>query len=121
MFRGINRQNIFVDDEDNQRFIDKLNRYHHEIGCDLYAYCLIGNHIHLLVKIGNEDLLDTMRCIVTCYLNWYNWQYDRQEHLFQDRFKCEPVESDAFFLTVLRTSTIIPSKPDWSAILSLIN
>jgi len=102
MFRGINRQTIFVDNEDNQRFLDTLNRYHHEIGYDLYAYCLMGNHIHLLIKEGNEDLSNTMRRIGTSYVNWYNWQYDRKGHLFQDRFKSEPVESDAYFLTVLR-------------------
>ncbi len=102
MFRGTNGQAIFIDDEDNKRFLDTLNRYQQEIGYVLYAYCLMGNHIHLLIKEGNEDLSNTMRRIGTSYVNWYNWQYDRKGHLFQDRFKSEPVESDSYFLTVLR-------------------
>jgi len=102
MIRGINRQNIFVDDEDNQRFIDTLAKYRLEAEYELYAYCLMGNHIHLLLKEGNEALSNTMRRIGTSYVYWYNWQYDRKGHLFQDRYRSEPVEDDTYFLTVLR-------------------
>ncbi len=102
MIRGINRQNIFVDDEDNKRLIDTLARYRREVEYELYAYCLMGNHLHLLIKEGNEALSNTMRRIGASYVYWYNWQYDRKGHLFQDRFKSEPVEEDSYFLTVLR-------------------
>ena len=102
MIRGINRQNIFVDDEDNEKFINTLAKYRREVEYELYAYCLMGNHIHLLVKEGNEVLSNTMRRIGASYVYWYNWQYDRKGHLFQDRYKSEPVEDDTYFLTVLR-------------------
>jgi len=102
MIRGINRQNIFVDDEDNEKFINTLAKYRREMEYELYAYCLMGNHIHLLVKEGNEVLSNTMRRIGASYVYWYNWQYDRKGHLFQDRYKSEPVEDDTYFLTVLR-------------------
>ena len=102
MIRDINRQNIFVDDEDNERFLDTLAKYRREVEYELYAYCLMGNHIHLLIKEGNEALSNTMRRIGASYVYWYNWQHDRKGHLFQDRYKSEPVEDDTYFLTVLR-------------------
>ena len=102
MLRGINLQNIFVDDEDNECFLDTLARYQEETGYEIYAYCLMGNHVHLLMKEGNEEIGNTMRRIGVSYVYWYNWQYSRKGHLFQDRFKSEPVEDDAYFLTALR-------------------
>lgn len=56
MLRGINQQNIFVEDEDNERFIDTLAGYQNEIEYQIYAYCLMGNHVHLLMKEGNEEI-----------------------------------------------------------------
>ncbi len=102
MLRGINQQNIFEDEEDNKKFIDILERYKTEIGYKIYAYCLMGNHVHLLVKEGKEELSNTMKRIGTAYVYWYNWQYGRKGHLFQDRYKSEAVENDRYFLTVLR-------------------
>lgn len=102
MMRGIDKQKIFIDDEDNERFIFTLGRYRQKSGYELYAYCLMGNHVHLLIKEGLEPLSTSMKRIGTSYVSWYNWQYDRKGHLFQDRYKSEPVEDDSYFLTVLR-------------------
>ena len=62
----------------------------------------MGNHIHLLLREGNEEFSNTMRRIGASYVNWYNWQYNRKGHLFQDRFRSEAIENDGYFLTVLR-------------------
>ncbi|WRO21483.1 transposase [Metallumcola ferriviriculae] len=62
----------------------------------------MGNHLHLLLKEGKEPLETVMRRICGSYVLWYNNKYDRVGYLFQDRFKSEPVEDDAYFLTVLR-------------------
>jgi REP element-mobilizing transposase RayT len=102
MIRGINQQNIFADDEDDEKFMDILDTYRKKIEYEIYAYCLMGNHVHLLIKEGKEVLSNTMKRIGTSYVCWYNWQYNRKGHLFQDRFKSEAVEDDAYFLTVLR-------------------
>ena len=102
MIRGINQQNIFVDNEDDDKFIAILDTYRKKIEYEIYAYCLMGNHVHLLIKEGKEVLSNTMKRIGTSYVSWYNWQYNRKGHLFQDRFKSEVVEDDAYFLTVLR-------------------
>ncbi|AEV67555.1 transposase [Acetivibrio clariflavus] len=102
MIRGINQQNIFVDDADNEKFIVTFAKYQKESAHELYAYCLMGNHVHLLIKEGNEPLGNTMRRIGASYVYWYNWQYGRKGHLFQDRYKSEPVQDETYFLTVLR-------------------
>ncbi len=102
MVRGINQQNIFVNDEDNEKFIDILAKYQKENEFEIYAYCLMGNHVHLLVKEGNDELANSMRRIGASYVYWYNWQYNRKGHLFQDRYKSEPIEDETYFLTVLR-------------------
>ena len=102
MLRGINRQQIFEDDEDRKRFLETLYKYKEQCGYSIYAYCLMGNHIHLLLKEGKEDLTLMFKRIAGSYVYWYNWKYHRSGHLFQDRFKSEPINDDAYLLTVLR-------------------
>ena len=108
--RGINQQNIFSSDDDYERLLNTLSRYCRKSSCEIYAYCLMDNHIHLLFKEGQEPLATTMKRIDTSYVYYYNWQYNRKGHLFQDRYKSEPVEYDAYFLTVLRYIHLNPIK-----------
>jgi len=110
MIRGINQQNIFSGDEDYEKFIAIFSKYHKKSEYEIYAYCLMGNHAHLLIKEGKEALSHAMKRIGTSYVSWYNWQYNRKGHLFQDRYKSEPVEDDVYFLTVLRYIHQNPSK-----------
>lgn len=102
MMRGINKQRIFKDQDDNTRFIQTLEQYKDKSGYHIYAYCLMVNHVHLLLKVGEEPLEQVMRRICGSYVYWYNSKYQRIGNLFQDRFKSETVENDAYFLTVLR-------------------
>lgn len=108
--RGINQQNIFSTDDDYERFLNTTTRYCRKSKCEIYAYCLLDNHIHLLLKEGQEPLATTMKKIGTSYVYYYNWQYNRKGHLFQDRFKSEPVEDDNYFLTVIRYIHLNPIK-----------
>lgn len=100
--RGINRQNIFEDDEDKEKFIQVIEQYKEKCGFEIYAYCLMGNHVHILLKETQETISQIMKRISSSYVYWYNWKYQRCGHLFQERFKSEPVENDSYFLTVLR-------------------
>ncbi len=102
IMRGINRRVIFNEDEDCHRFLQTLKYYKETSGYELYAYCIMSNHIHLLLKVGPEPLEQIMRRICGKFVYWYNHKYDRAGYLFQDRFKSEPVEEDAYFLTALR-------------------
>lgn len=100
--RGINRQTVLEDEEDCAQFLEALLRYKEKSGYDIYAYCLMGNHVHLLMKIGIEPLEQIMRRLCGSYVYWYNMKYQRVGNLFQDRFKSEPVKDDEYFQTVLR-------------------
>jgi REP element-mobilizing transposase RayT len=102
MVRGINKQDIFHDDEDRDIFIERLFRYKKESLYKIYAYCLMSNHVHLLIREGNESFSDVMKKIGVSYVYYYNQKYNRIGHLFQDRFKSEAVEDDRYLLTVTR-------------------
>ncbi len=70
----------------------------------MYAYCLMGNHVHLLMRTDENDepMGQIFRRICAQYVYWYNGKYERVGHLFQDRFRSEPIENDAYLLSVLR-------------------
>lgn len=102
MLRGINQQQIFEDTEDCEKFLDILKECKEICEFKIYAYCLMGNHIHLLIKEGTESLEQVFKRICGRFVYWYNVKYRRVGHLFQDRFKSEPVETDAYLFTLLR-------------------
>ena len=102
ILRGINRQKVFSDDEDYRRFLDVIEVCREISGFRLHAYCLMGNHIHMLLQPVEEPLEQVMKRIGTRYVVWYNNKYSRTGHLFQDRYKSEPIQDDAYFLTALR-------------------
>lgn len=102
MLRGINRQAIFEDDADGTRFLEILAEYKMVSNYRVLGYCLMGNHVHLLLLVEGEPLSTILRRIASKYVYWFNAKYDRVGHLFQERFKSEPVEDEAYLLTVLR-------------------
>jgi len=102
MLRGINRQTIFKDNQDRVRFLDTLGEYKNICEFVFYGYCLMDNHVHLLIKETKESVSDIIKRICSSYVYWYNAKYKRCGHLFQERFKSEVVETDSYFLTVLR-------------------
>lgn len=111
MLRGINRQRIFEDSEDYRMFIHylyKIAKPKTDSGQPLpayatfYAYCLMDNHVHLLIREGSEPLSSSIKRIAAAYARYYNSKYEHYGHLFQDRFKSEPVNDEAYFFTLLR-------------------
>ncbi|MCT8137640.1 transposase [Anaerobacillus sp. CMMVII] len=102
ILRGANRQEIFHDEEDCMRFLDILGKNKRKAGMDVYAWCLMNNHVHLLLKEGDESISITMKRIGVSYVRYYNWKYGTTGHLFQDRFKSENVETVRYLLVVVR-------------------
>lgn len=102
IMRGINHQTIFEDEEDCNKFIQTLQRYKEICEYKIYAYCLMGNHLHLLLREGKETLETVMRRICGSYVFWYNRKYERVGNLFQGRYMSEPVEDDIYLLNVIR-------------------
>ena len=99
--RGIGQQRIFEQAEDYLQFLDFLLDTKQKSGFTLFAYCLMGNHIHLLLKEGPESISQIFKRLGTRYAQWFNGKYERSGHLFQNRFGSEPVVGDEYFLTVL--------------------
>ena len=102
MLRGINGQPIFEENEDRHRLLSTFLRYKKVCEFQLFAYCLMENHIHLLIKEKDETISQAVKRISGSYVYWYNRKYERSGYLFQGRFLSEVVENDSYFLTVLR-------------------
>lgn len=102
MLRAVNQRQIFFDDADYLYYIRLLKHYKTVSGYQLYAYCLMGNHVHLLIKEGPEKLATAFQRIGAAFAIWYNGKYERVGHIFQGRFKSEPVDTQNYLFTVLR-------------------
>ncbi len=111
MLRGINRQDLFESPDDYRMFLHILRLLidrHDDEGrmlpplCTIYCYCLMNNHIHLLIREREEGISDIVKRIGVSYARYYNEKYERQGALFQDRFRSEPVCTIEYFMTLLR-------------------
>ncbi len=102
MTRGANRQEIFHDDNDRLRYLEVIYKVKSTTPMQVYGWCLMNNHVHLLFKEGSEDISTIMKRIGVSYALYYNKKYETIGHLFQDRFKSEKVESDNYLLAVIR-------------------
>ena len=102
MLRGINKQDIFEDEEDVERLLETIKKYKEVSEFDIFAYCIMSNHIHMLIRETEESISNIIKRISSSYVFWYNKKYERCGHMFQERFRSEAVESDEYFLSVLR-------------------
>ena len=111
MLRGINHQDIFEERSDYWKFLKLLRLQTHPEDkqghplpphCIVYAYCLMTNHVHLLLREVDEGLMLPIKRISIAYAQYFNLKYERSGHLFQDRFKSEPVNDMGYFVTLLR-------------------
>jgi len=110
MLRGVNKQRIFENPSDYAamyrilryvRDIDTKQQNTEEPNYFLYAFCLMDNHVHLLIQPNSVEIGQLMKRIMTAYAQYFNNKYERIGHLFQDRFKSEVVEDDKYFFTLL--------------------
>lgn len=102
MIKGIDNQNIFYDDQDRRVFLKKLLMTKEEYDNKICSYCLMDNHVHLVIKIEKEFLSKAMQTLMIRYVRYFNKKYDRTGTLFQNRFKSKNVENLRYFLEVCR-------------------
>ncbi|CUH96740.1 hypothetical protein P22_2851 [Propionispora sp. 2/2-37] len=102
MIRGNERKNIFLCDEDKDRFLEVLQRMKEEENYLLYAYCLMDNHVHLLIGERKDSIQRLMKRICVSYVYYFNKRYKRVGHLFQDRYRSEVVEEEGYILAATR-------------------
>jgi len=102
ILRGNEKKSILAIDEEKQFFLDCIRRKQKETNFSLYAYCLMDNHVHLLINIQDNELASIMKGIATRYAFFYNNRHNRVGHVFQDRFKSEPIEDERYLLAAVR-------------------
>jgi len=106
--RGDRRQAIFRDDEDRQLFLSILARTVALRKWICHAYCLMGNHYHLLVETPEPDLSRGMRSLNGEYTQAFNWRHKRPGHVFQGRYKAVLVEKETHLLELCRYVVLNP-------------
>jgi putative transposase len=100
--RGIERRTIFRDTDDRQRFVDRIEMLSEVTETAVYAWALLPNHFHLLLRSGPGGLSRFMRRLMTGYAITFNRRYRRSGHLFQNRFKSTICEEEPYFLEFVR-------------------
>ena len=102
MVRGIERTALFRDDRDRVDFVARLARLTAAGAWRVYAWALLGNHAHLLVRTGDRPLARTLRSLLTGYAGAFNRRHGRTGHLFQNRYKSIVVEEERYLLELVR-------------------
>ena len=102
MARGIERRRIFKDDKDRNSFLKRFAIILEETQTQCYAWSLIPNHFHLLMKTGATPLSKVMRRLMTGYAVTFNKRHKRSGHLFQNRYKSIICEEDPYLLELIR-------------------
>jgi len=99
--RGNERRAIFRDDGDREGFLTRLGRCAERFGLEIYAYVLMGNHYHLLVRTREANLSAAIQWLGVSYSTWYNARHARSGHVFQGRFKSFLIAEDAYLYRLL--------------------
>ncbi|MGD9568589.1 MAG: transposase [Sedimentibacter sp.] len=102
MLRGINKEQIFQKNYYKSKILKLLSEIKNEIHFSIIAYCIMDNHLHLLAKIGDDDLKNIMKKLNVKFALYYNRIEERYGYVFQDRFKSEVVEDEKYLVGVLR-------------------
>ena len=100
--RGIERRKIFWDDKDRSSFLERLAVILDETQTQCYAWALIPNHFHLLLRTGPTPLSTVMRRLMTGYAVTFNIRHRRSGHLFQNRYKSVICKEDSYLLELIR-------------------
>lgn len=108
--RGTGRQLIFEGDDDRRRFKQMMEKYSCKERVEIYAWCLMSNHVHMLLHAKQENISRFMKRLCGMYAQYFNQKNDRVGHLFQERYKSEPIDDDEYLLTVTRYIHDNPSK-----------
>lgn len=102
MMRGNNREKIFAEVSEKQYFIKQLKEHVEKGNISIVAYCLMDNHVHLLLHSELQKMTETLKKINIKFAKFYNSKYKRVGHVFQDRFKSEVIDSENYLIGAMR-------------------
>ena len=100
--RGIERRKLFWTDFDRDDFLERLETVLVESGTPCYAWALMPNHFHLLLRTGNAPIFKVMSRILSGYAGCFNRRHRRSGHLFQNRYKSILCQEDTYLLALVR-------------------
>ena len=111
--RGVNKDSVFLCAEDFERYLSTLWKYKNKFNANVYAYCLMSNHIHLLIDPENPcTLKKIMHGLNLSYAAYFNHKYNRCGHLWQNRYKSFIVQNDEYFLNLISYIEYNPVRAD---------
>jgi putative transposase len=111
--RGNNRGPIFYADEDYQFYLEKLKLVCDRHSCDVHAYILMTNHVHLLITPHmQESISKAMQMLGRYYVQYFNYNYERTGTLWEGRYKAALIDSDNYALTCYRYIELNPVRAD---------
>lgn len=108
--RGAGRRILFEDDEDRRFFLGKLAKSKSACCVEIFAWCLMENHVHMLAKCDLTNLTALMRSLNTSFARYYNGRHGHVGPVFQDRFKSYPVEHDSYLVELVRYIHMNPQR-----------
>lgn len=101
--RGNNRQAIFLESADQRHYLRCLYHYKKKYVFQLFAFCLMTNHVHLLLRVSEHGTISKiMQSLAVAYSCWYNFKYRSSGHVWQGRFSSSLVSDDEYLLTAMR-------------------
>jgi putative transposase len=102
IIRGIEKRRIFKDNKDREDFVRRMGETALASNTFIYAWALLTNHAHILLRSGTDGLSSYMRRLLTGYATRYNRRHNRHGHLFQNRYKSIICEEEPYFLELVR-------------------
>lgn len=101
--RGNQKQTVFLDMADYQIYLKMLAKQKKRFGFKLYSFCLMPNHVHLLMQVEKANVLSSiMRSLNLSYTLYFNFKYQKVGHLWQDRFKSRIIEKNEYLLECMK-------------------
>lgn len=107
--RGNQKQSVFLETEDYKKYLKILAKYKKRYNFKLYCFCLMPNHVHLIIEVQQAEILwKILHGLNLSYTLYFNFKYNKVGHLWQDRFKSKLIQKDDYFLKCI---TYIENNP----------
>ena len=100
--RGNNRARVFEKSEEKNKYLELLAGYKDRYGFQLYAYVIMDNHVHMLLRVRETPLAKVMQGIQQRYTQYYNRRYNHSGHVFEQRYKAFLCENDSYLVALVR-------------------
>ena len=100
--RGVERRNVFLEEDDYDKFLDLLHELKNKYNIIIHSFCLMTNHYHLLIETKEENISEAMRYLNSNYSIYFNKKYKRSGHLWQGRFHSDYLYDDKHFWYVTK-------------------